>query len=251
MIRVLIWNENFHERTLESVKTVYPNGIHNCIKEFLSVNDDLDLRTATLDQPNLGLSDQLLAETDVLFWWGHMKHGEVPDEWVAKIQRRVLEGMGLIVLHSGHHSKIFKALMGTTGNLRWRDDDRERLWNLAPNHPVMKGIPEYFELETEEMYGERFDIPQPQEILMLGWFAGGEVMRSVCTWTRGLGRVLYFQPGHETCPTYHHPQVQKLLTNAVYWAAPNRIVELSCPHVGKSPEKRRASGIPSPEDTVR
>ena len=248
---MLIWNENFHERTLESVKTVYPNGIHNCIKEFLSVNDDLDLRTATLDQPNLGLSDQLLAETDVLFWWGHMKHGEVPDEWVAKIQRRVLEGMGLIVLHSGHHSKIFKALMGTTGNLRWRDDDRERLWNLAPNHPVMKGIPEYFELETEEMYGERFDIPQPQEILMLGWFAGGEVMRSVCTWTRGLGRVLYFQPGHETCPTYHHPQVQKLLTNAVYWAAPNRIVELSCPHVGKSPEKRRASGIPSPEDTVR
>lgn len=251
MIRVLIWNENFHERTLESVKTVYPNGIHNCIKEFLSVNDDLDLRTATLDQPDLGLSDQLLAETDVLFWWGHMKHGEVPDEWVAKIQRRVLEGMGLIVLHSGHHSKIFKALMGTTGNLRWRDDDRERLWNLAPNHPVMKGIPEYFELETEEMYGERFDIPQPQEILMLGWFSGGEVMRSVCTWTRGLGRVLYFQPGHETCPTYHHPQVQKLLTNAVYWAAPNRIVELSCPHVGKSPEKRRASGIPSPEDTVR
>lgn len=248
MVRVLIWNENVHERTKENVKAIYPDGIHNCIKEFLSVNEDLEIRTATLDQPDIGLSDELLENTDVLIWWAHVKHGEIPDEWVTKIQKRVQQGMGFVGLHSAHHSKIFKMLMGTTGNLQWREaGEHERLWNVAPNHPVMKGIPEYFELTCEETYGERFDIPRPEDLLMIGWFSGGEVMRSVCTFTRGLGRILYIQPGHETFPTFKNPYIQKLITNGVYWAAPNVNVDLCCPYAKVSPEARRAAGEPLPK----
>ena len=243
MIRVLIWNEFYHEQTKDHVKAIYPEGIHGCIRDFLKTYEDLQVTTATLFDENIGLSDELLANTDVMLWWGHVKHKDVPDEWVEKIKNRVLQGMGLIVLHSGHHSKIFKALMGTPCHLRWREsDDHERLWNLAPNHPVMKGIPEYFELDAEETYGERFDIPQPDELLMIGWFSGGEVFRSVCTFTRGLGRILYLQPGHETYPTFKNPYIQKLITNGIHWATPNCTVELKCPHEPVSPEERRKNG---------
>ncbi|MBO5213499.1 MAG: ThuA domain-containing protein [Clostridia bacterium] len=251
MIRVLIWNEFHHEQTKDHVKAIYPEGIHGCIRDFLKTNEDLQITTATLFDENIGLSDELLENTDVLIWWGHVKHKDVPDEWVEKIKNRVLQGMGLIVLHSGHHSKIFKALMGTPCNLRWREsDDHERLWNLAPNHPVMKGIPEYFELDGEETYGERFDIPTPDELLMIGWFSGGEVFRSVCTFTRGLGRILYLQPGHETYPTFKNSYIQKLISNGIYWAAPNCTVTLKGPHEPISPEERRKSGD-LPTDYVR
>ncbi|MBQ1217362.1 MAG: ThuA domain-containing protein [Clostridia bacterium] len=251
MIRVLIWNEFHHERTRDNVRAIYPEGIHGCIRDFLKVNDDLEITTATLSEENIGLSDELLKNTDVLLWWGHVKHKAVPDEWVAKIVRRVQEGMGFIGLHSAHHSKVFCALMGTESHLRWRESgDHERLWNIAPNHPVMKGIPEYFELDNEETYGERFDIPAPHELLMIGWFSGGEVFRSVCTFNRGLGRILYIQPGHETVPTFHNPYIQKLITNGVYWAAPNCNVPLTCPHEPISPEERRKTGD-QPTDYIR
>ena len=251
MIRVLIWNEFVHEKTHEACRAVYPDGIHACIKEFLQVDEDLQITTATLDQENIGLSDELLDNTDVLIWWAHMRHREVPDEWVDKIHQRVLRGMGFIGLHSAHHSKIFKKLMGTTCHLQWRESgDYERLWNIAPNHPVMKGIPEYFELDGEETYGERFDIPRPDEELMIGWYSGGEVFRSVCTFTRGLGRILYIQPGHETFPTFKNPYIQKLISNGVYWSAPNCRVELTGPHSKISPEERRKTGD-QPTDDVR
>ena len=251
MIRVLIWNEFYHEQTKEDVRAIYPEGIHGCIREFLGTNEDLEVRTATLYQPDIGLSDELLDQTDVLIWWGHCKHKDVPDEWVEKIHRRVLQGMGFIGLHSTHHSKIFKKLMGTTCNLRWRcSNDHERLWNIAPNHPVLKGIPEYFELDGEETYGERLDIPAPDELLMIGWFSGGEVFRSVCTFTRGLGRILYVQPGHETYPTYKNPYIQTIITNGVYWVAPNCRVELCGPHCPVSPEELRQKGE-QPTDYIR
>ncbi len=251
MIRVLIWNEYHHEKTHENVAELYPDGIHGYIKNFLSSEEDFAVTTATLDMENCGLSDELLANTDVLIWWGHVKHNEVPDEWVKKIQARVQAGMGFIGLHSAHHSKIFKALMGTTCNLQWRESgDHERLWNIAPNHPVMKGLPEYFELDSEETYGERFDIPTPEDVLAIGWFSGGEVFRSVCTFTRGLGRILYLQPGHETVPTFHNPHIQRIITNGIRWAAPNCTVELNCPHAKVSPEEKYAAGQ-RPENEVR
>ncbi len=232
MINVTIWNEGRHERESESVKAVYPNGIHNCIKDFLQVNDDLNVRTATLDDPDNGLPDDVLNSTDVLLWWGHMAHHCVPDDLVERIHNRVMCGMGFIALHSAHFSKPFIKLMGTTCSLKWRDGDRERVWCIAPNHPIAKGIPEYFNIPVEEMYGERFDIPSPEETVFLGWFKGGEVFRSGCCWTKGMGRVFYFQPGHEENPTYYIPEVQRIITNAVYWAAPNQIVDkIECPWV--------------------
>lgn len=232
MINVTIWNEGRHEKESESVAKVYPDGIHNCIKNFLSTDEELNIRTATLDDPDNGLPDDVLNTTDVLIWWGHMAHECVPDELVEKVYKRVMCGMGFIALHSAHFSKPFKRLMGTTCSLKWRDGDRERVWCINPSHPIAKGISESFNIPVEEMYGERFDIPQPDELVFIGWFKGGEVFRSGCCWQRGLGRVFYFQPGHEENPTYYIPEVQKVINNAVHWAAPEKILpEIECPWV--------------------
>ena len=239
MINVTVWNEGVHEKTSNEVAGVYPAGIHGCIKNFLSSQQDMTVRTATLAQRKCGLSDEVLETTDVLIWWGHMAHDKVPDKLVEKIHKRVLAGMGLIVLHSGHHSKIFKALMGTTCNLRWRDADRERIWTVNPAHPIAQGIPAHFSIPVEEMYGEQFDIPAPEELVFLGWFAGGEVFRSGCCWQRGLGKIFYFQPGHESNPTFHNEYVQRIIINAVRWAAPLTLPKepVPCVHQKTSPEE--------------
>jgi trehalose utilization protein len=219
-IRVTVWNEYRHEKSSEEVAKIYPEGIHSTIATALS-KDGFTVRTATLDEPEHGLTDEVLANTDVLIWWGHKAHPEVKDEIVAKVQKRVLDGMGLIALHSAHYSKIFRTLMGTACDLKWRESgDRERLWVVTPNHPIVEGIHEYIELEHEEMYGEPFGIPAPETLIFMSWFTGGEVFRSGCCYTRGQGRIFYFRPGHETLPTYHNPQIQKVISNAVRWAAP-------------------------------
>ena len=221
MIRVTVWNEFRHEKSEEAIEKVYPQGIHQVIAGFLGQNEDMTVRTATLDEPEHGLTEEVLSGTDVLLWWGHMAHHEVSDEIVRRVQDRVVRGgMGLIVLHSGHASKIFQALMGTrTDLLRWREDgEMVRLWNMDLTHPITEGIGDYFELPIEETYGEHFDIPKPDDLIFVSWVPGGEVFRSGCTWQRGLGRVFYFQPGHESCPTYYDTNVQRVITNAVRWA---------------------------------
>jgi len=220
MIKVTVWNEFRHELTNEKVKEIYPDGIHAVIAEFLDT-DGFIVKTATLDEPEHGLTDEVLNTTDVLIWWGHMAHGEVCDKVVEKVHERVLKGMGLIVLHSGHFSKIFKKLMGTGCDLKWREsDDNERIWVVDPTHPIAEGLGEYIDIELEEMYGEHFDIPTPDELVFVSWFKGGEVFRSGCTFKRGNGKIFYFRPGHETCPTYHHSEVQLVIRNAVKWAKP-------------------------------
>jgi len=222
VIRVTIWNEFIHERSNETVKGIYPNGIHavlqSAIEEYLG--DSVSVHCATLDQKEHGLTDQVLAETDVMLWWGHAGHDQVSDEVVAKVHRRVLDGMGLIVLHSAHASKIFQRLMGTNCMLRWREaGERERLWITSPGHPILHGIDgEYFELPATEMYGEHFDIPEPDELLLVSWFEGGEVFRSGCTFRRGQGKIFYFRPGHETYPIYFDKNVRRVIANAVTWA---------------------------------
>lgn len=219
-LRVTVWNEYRHERHNDRVAAIYPEGIHGTIASALS-KAGFDARTATLDEPEHGLTQEVLDNTDVLVWWGHMAHGEVKDEIVERVHKRVLDGMGLIVLHSGHFSKIFRKLMGTTCDLKWREaNDHERLWVVAPGHPITEGIGEYIELEHEEMYGEHFDIPQPETLVFVSWFSGGEVFRSGCCYSRGRGKIFYFRPGHETIPTYHNEQVQRVIANAVRWAAP-------------------------------
>lgn len=231
MINVTVWNEDSVASTHEKVLEVYPKGINGALEDFLKKNKNFNVKAANLDEDEFGLPDDLLENTDVLLWWGHVKHNKVPDELVQKIHNRVLRGMGLIVLHSAHFSKPFISLMGTTCSLKWRDGDRERLWNIMPNHPIAKGVPEFIELEEEEMYGERFDIPAPDELVFMGWFSGGEVFRSGCVWNRGLGKVFYFQPGHETNPTYYNENIQKIITNAVEWMAVEKIVDkIECPY---------------------
>lgn len=224
-IKVTVWNEFIHERSDEEVRRIYPAGIHAAIADGLRdlLTDRVAVRCATLDEPEHGLTDTVLAETDVMFWWGHAGHDRVQDSIVDKVQRRVLEGMGLIVLHSGHYAKIFRRLMGTECMLRWREaGERERLWITAPGHPILEGIGgDYFELPQAEMYGEHFDIPQPDELLLISWFEGGEVFRSGCTFRRGQGRVFYFRPGHETYPIYYDPNVRRILANAAVWAKPS------------------------------
>ncbi|NOU65852.1 trehalose utilization protein ThuA [Paenibacillus sp. LMG 31461] len=219
-MKVTIWNEGRHEQINEIVANLYPRGIHGAIAEGLSEHG-INARAATLDEPEHGLTQAVLDDTDVLIWWGHMAHNEVQDEIVNRVQQRVLAGMGLIVLHSGHFSKIFKRLMGTTCDLLWRvANEKERLWVVNPGHPIAQGLPRYFELEKEEMYGEYFDIPEPDELIFLSWFQGGEVFRSGCTFRRGLGKIFYFRPGHETFPTYYQPAIRQVIANSVRWAAP-------------------------------
>jgi trehalose utilization protein len=222
MLNVTVWNENRHEQTSEEVRSVYPNGIHGAIAEFLK--EDFEVKTATLDEPEHGLSEEVLNNTDVLLWWGHIAHEEVSDEIVNRVHQRVLDGMGLIVLHSGHFSKIFKKLMGTGCDLKWREaDEKERMWVVDPTHPIAEGLGEKIELDREEMYGEHFDIPAPDELVFVSWFEGGEVFRSGCTYKRGQGKVFYFRPGHETYPTYYHKDIQRVMKNAVAWAKPTTI----------------------------
>lgn len=216
-MNITIWNEFRHEQESEDVQAVYPNGIHHVIASFLT--DDHTVTTATLDEPQHGLTDDVIGQTDVLIWWGHKVHEEVDEEVVEKVKQKVLEGMGLIVLHSGHFSKIFKSLMGTSCDLKWREaDEKERLWVVDPTHPIAEGIDSYFELEKEEMYGEHFDIPSPDETVFISWFEGGEVFRSGATFKRGDGKIFYFRPGHESYPTYYNLNVQKVIKNAVKWA---------------------------------
>lgn len=220
--RVTCWNEFRHEKTHETCKAIYPDGMHAVIAEALRRENDIETRLACLDDPEHGLTDDVLAETDVLTWWGHCAHGEVREEIAAKVQARVLEGMGLIVLHSGHFSKPFKRLMGTTCNLKWREaGEKERLWVVQPGHAIAKGIGEHIELPQTEMYGEFFDVPAPDETVFVSWFQGGEVFRSGLCYYRGAGKIFYFRPGHETYPIYKNAEVQKVLVNAVRWAAPS------------------------------
>ena len=220
-IRVTVWNEYRHEQQHEEIAKLYPEGMHEAIAKHLRTQPGMEVRTATLDEPEHGLTDDVLAATDVLTWWGHAAHAEVRDEIVEKVRQRVWEGMGLIVLHSGHFSKIFKSLMGTSCDLKWREiGEKERLWVVEPGHPIVDGIGETIELEHTEMYGERFDIPQPDTLVFVSWFPGGEVFRSGCCYQRGRGKIFYFRPGHETFPIYYHPDVLRVITNAVRWAAP-------------------------------
>lgn len=218
-IRVTIWNEFIHEKS-GIVQKIYPEGIHEFLRKALAA-DDLEIRTATLEQPEQGLPDEVLNSTDVLLWWGHCAHDKVSDALVDKIQKRIQYGMGLIVLHSGHFSKIFRRMMGTRCRLHWREvGEKERLWVVAPEHPITQGVPETFVVPHSEMYGERFDIPDDGKIIFMSWFEGGNVFRSGVTFQRDSGKIFYFSPGHEAYPIYHDKIIQRIIGNAIRWAAP-------------------------------
>ncbi len=247
-IRVTVWNEFRHEKNKEEVRRIYPEGMHAVIAGALRRDGGFDVRTATLDEPDHGLGGGVLENTDVLIWWGHTAHQAVSDEIAAAVQKHVLEGMGLILLHSAHGSKPARRLLGTNCTVKWRvAGERERLWNLAPNHPIAAGIGDYFELPHEEMYGERFDIPAPDQLIFVSWFEGGEVFRSGCVFERGHGRIFYFRPGHETYPTLHDASVQRVIVNAARWLAPLRRIDSARSMCVREPlEKIGGAGLPAP-----
>lgn len=264
MIRVTVWYENVQEsgefrenlfagapeemkenmkkwlpKSAEEIKKVYPKGVMGTVAEHLEKCPDFQVTSVNMYMPEYGLPDELLNNTDVLIWWAHVAHEVVPDSLVAKIRERVLKGMGFIPLHSAHPSKPMQAILGSSGTLKWREGDYCRVWNLNPTHPIAQGIPESIELPGEEMYGEFFDIPKPDDLVFMNWYRGGEVFRSGCTWTRGYGKIFYFQPGHETAPSYHNPYVLKIIENAVRWAAPVMWRDtLECPNAVESPESK-------------
>lgn len=241
-LNVTVWSENIHEtRDAEQMARIYPTGMHNAIADGITgmLGDGVNVRTATLDQPEHGLTEEVLAQTDVLTWWGHIGHGQVDDAVVERVHERVLSGMGLLVLHSAHFSKIFKKLMGTTCSLEWREsDDTELVWTVRPDHPIAEGVPHPIRIEGQEMYGEFFDIPEPDELIFISSFTGGEVFRSGCTWRRGKGKVFYFSPGDQAFPVYHHADVQRVIANGVQWAAPSPTATFTPPAVVAKPAPR-------------
>ena len=219
-LRVTVWNEFVHERELPEIRAVYPEGIHGCLRNFLEKEQDITVKCVTLDMPNQGITQELLDNTDVLIWWSHARQEDITDETVRLVRNAVHSGMGLVALHSAHFSRIMRDLLGTTMTLHWRHGDREKLWCIDPTHPIAQGVPVCIDIPEEEMYGECFDIPRPDDIIFIGWFAGGQVFRSGVSFTRGRGKIFYFQPGHEEAPVYQHPDIQRIIVNAVRWAAP-------------------------------
>jgi trehalose utilization protein len=235
-LHVMVWNENVHEKKNPIVAKIYPKGMHSCIADALKIDSNAEVRTATLHDPEHGLTNEVLEQTDVLMWWGHVAHGEVADVIVDRVIKRIWQGMGFIALHSSHYSKIFKRLMGTSCSLTWREaGEKERVWVCNPAHSIARGLNRYFEIENSEMYGEPFAIPTTDEIVFISWFEGGDVFRSGCTWKRGNGKIFYFSPGHEMYPIFFNPNVQLVLRNAVRWAAPEaeRWID-SCPQIPNS-----------------
>lgn len=235
-IRVTVWGENRHEQTSARVREIYPHGMHEAIADGLReyAGDQVVVRTAVLDDPEHGLTEEVLSATDVLTWWGHVAHQEVSDEVSQRVRERVLAGMGLIALHSSIHSKVFLGLMGTSCNLRWRETgERQVVWTVAPTHPIAVGLPQPILIPEDEMYCEFFDIPTPDELVLISSFDGGEIFRSGCCFTRGNGRIFFFGPGHETFPVYRQPEVRRVLANAVLWAynaSPSSAVTSTAPH---------------------
>ncbi|MDR0697503.1 MAG: ThuA domain-containing protein [Christensenellaceae bacterium] len=221
-MNVTIWNEYHPSSKSGRVYKTYPDGIHVALNQIFEGNEELyNVTLVTQDEPENGLTDLVLNGTDVLIWWGHIWQDNVLSSVADKVCKRVLDGMGAIFLNSAYGSKPFVKLMGTSCKAKWREtDEKERLWVVDPSHPILSGIPETFIIEPETMIGEVFDIPTPDELLLLGWFPGGEVIRAGCTFKRGRGKIFYFQPGHETCPTYYNKNVKQIILNAVAWANP-------------------------------
>ena len=221
-IKVTVWNEFYHEQIEENVRNVYPEGIHKCIADFLGEETDFEIKTATLDMPEHGLTEEVLNDTDVLIWWGHVRHEYVSDEIVERVYKRVQEGMGMIFLHSAHASKLFKKLLGTdTTELKWGTEMKEIIWLVDRGHPIAEDLDdEKIILEKEEIYGEPFSVPTPDETVFISWFECGAVFRSGLCYKRGKGKIFYFQPGHETVPTYYNKSIQKVIKNAVRYVKP-------------------------------
>ena len=94
-IRALVWGENVHEQKNKVVAEIYPNGMHGQIAGAARARtSNIVATTATLQEPEHGLTEERLDETDVLLWWGHTAHGEVDDAIVERVAAARLGGHG-------------------------------------------------------------------------------------------------------------------------------------------------------------
>jgi trehalose utilization protein len=218
--RVVCWSEG------TAPKNVYPNDINHAIADGLAPLKDWEVFTASLNDPDQGLPDNVLKDTNVLIWWGHMRHDDVKEELVARIVRRVKEdGMGFIGTHSAHWSKPFKSLMGTpcgwTGGYV-EDGSKLDVSIKAPRHTIAHGLKDFVVPHTER-YTEPFEVPDPELLIFDGQYTRPngttEKSRQGMVWTVGKGRVFYFQPGHESYPIYFQEEIRHVFRNAVPWAA--------------------------------
>lgn len=221
-MRVTIFTEFNKSMASEAGKRAYPEGMNECLRDLISEKHDVRMIVHTSEDDGTALTEEILKDTDVLVWWGHHYHATVSDSVVNLVQDYITRGMGLVALHSSHKSKIFMRMLGTPADLRWREiNERERLWAINPAHPIARGLKEpYVDIPEDEMYGEPFSIPEPDELVFIGWFQGGEVMRSGCVFNRAYGKVFFFQPGHETNPTYKIPEIRNIILNAVDYVKP-------------------------------
>ncbi len=240
-IQVLVWDEN----PSHAPRDIYPRSIRGAVADGLCEfgRDEVVVRTAHQDEPEQGLSAAALAQTDVLVWWGHMRHSELNDAVIGRVAERVLHrGMGFVALHSAHYSKPFRTILDCTGHLKggWSEADQpEEVRVCAPQHPIAHGVHD-FTLASEEMYGGPFDVPPPAVVVLQSYFpATNRFFPSGIAWSvgagidpnfesgpgrgigqgEGVGRVFYFRPGHESVPTYFHTDVRRVLLNAVRWTA--------------------------------
>lgn len=223
-IKVTVWSEGLPEREVHAVKS-YPNDINNAIAAFLRNDPDLEITVRDISMDECGLSQEIIDNTDVLVYWSHLYNNKVPDEVANRIVSAVLQrGMGFMPLHSGLFCKAGSMLLGKCGaGGKYREcGERARVWVINRAHPITAGLEDdWFDIEYDEMYGEPFGVPTPDELIFITWFQGGEVLRSGMTWNRGAGKVFYFQPGHEEWPIYtENKYVQKVITNAVKWLKP-------------------------------
>ncbi|MBI1353570.1 MAG: trehalose utilization protein ThuA [Acidobacteria bacterium] len=228
-VRVLVWSERS-----EPVE-VYPAGINGEVASIFAADRGVEVSVANMLDPEQGLSEAALAQTDVLVWFGHRSHADVLPEVVDRVVRRVTaDGMGFLPLHSAHYSLPFVRLMeleaaeqgvrltgrvGSWGAVRNKGEP-ERVQILLPAHPIAKGLTA-FTIEGTEEYANPFVAPPAEEKVLAGAWEGGEQDGSDgLAWTVGKGKVFYFRPGHETRPIFRQPEVRAVLRNAVLWLAP-------------------------------
>ena len=216
-LRIRVWCEGGAPRS------VYPRDIDGALGDYLDALPHTEVRRARLDEPSAGLADADLDATDVLIWWGRLRHADLPDDRAVAIADRVRAGkLGFVALHASCGSKPFVNLMGTSCEPGgWRDNGRpERVTIAAPDHEIARGVAP-FTIPRTSMYLEPFQVPSPETVVLVSTFSGGETFRSGLTWTVGQGRVAYFRPGHDAFPVLFHPSVRRVVANAARWAAPS------------------------------
>ncbi|MEZ5042821.1 MAG: alpha/beta hydrolase fold domain-containing protein [Saprospiraceae bacterium] len=106
-IKVVVWDERQKKQ-----QKAYPDFMGNHIADYLKKNDLLRVYSVGLDDPEQGLSDEVLENCEVMIWWGHVRHPEISVATSKKLIERVKAGtLEMIFLHSAHWANPFVEAM--------------------------------------------------------------------------------------------------------------------------------------------